>query len=301
MPGTKPKRGALSRLLRVALFAAMAFVLAVTIAVLNNNYSVGTASKTEVRAQIDRALDSSIEWLSTHKQVFDNPALMFMVIDMQKMSKDPRLTALVDGYRQSEFVDGRKEAVRAVWMRMIDSTAIVPKLNARGAPTNDIQEILWDAYAVAPEEVQISETQRSNMFSRTRYWWGRRNHQLHALNMYRYYNGSTPSLDTTVNTLSELVARDQFYDFRVNDSYPQRIAFVLGAARPDLVRRRWLDRLLAYQNADGSWNSCWYHWCKGVLEFKRRDVYQVHTTPQAMWGLYLLKYRYAGWIDEHYR
>jgi len=54
---------------------------------------------------MNHAIDISTTWLSTHHQVFDNPALMFMVIDMQKMSKHPRLTALVDAYRHSEFVD----------------------------------------------------------------------------------------------------------------------------------------------------------------------------------------------------
>ena len=57
------------------------------------------------------------------------------------------------------------------------------------------------------------------------------------------------------------------YDFRVSDAYVQRNAFMIAAGQSDLVRSRWIERILDNQNPDGSWNYCWYGWCRGVMEF----------------------------------
>jgi hypothetical protein len=76
---------------------------------------------------------------------------------------------------------------------------------------------------------------------------------------------------------------------------------VLGAGRPDLVRSRWIERILNYQQPEGTWSYCWHGWCKGILDFGAPEVGPVHTTVQAAWALYLLKYRFPQWIDQHYR
>jgi hypothetical protein len=217
------------------------------------------------------------------------------------MSGDPRLRQLLDGYRHSRFVGPSAVPFGTVWARMVDPQAPVLSIDATQVPAYDVVETLWDAYAIAPDRVSISDAQRASMFSPTRYFWGRRQHQLLALDIYRSYNGGSVELDATLNHLAEKVARDAHFDFRVNDSYPQRSALVLSAGRSDLVRSRWIERLLDYQHPDGSWSSCWYGWCKGVFEFSARDIDPVHTTVQAAWALYMLKYRYPRWIERHYR
>ena len=102
--------------------------------------------------------------------------------------------------------------------------------------------------------------------------------------------------------LTEGVANDAKWDFRVSDSYEQRIATLLAAGRPDLVKARWVERLLDNQRPDGTWNYCWYGWCRGVLEFRFRppDDYG-HSTVQAAWALYQLKYKYSDWIAKNYQ
>lgn len=287
------------RFRRIAIGMALVSLVPI-LALVSNSVSLSSPSRADVQAQMDHAIDLSTTWLSTHKDVFGNPPLMFMVIDMERMSKDRRLTALVDAYRHSEYTNAAVSPARAVWARMADSGVAVPDIDLRRAPTDDINELVWDAYAVAPNQVRISDVQREHMFSTNRYFWGRRNHQLLALDMYRYFNGRSPELDGSMHRMAELVIRDQYIDVRMNDSYPQRIAFALGASRPDLIRPRWVERMLSNQNSDGSWNYCWHHWCKGVFEFKREDTNQVHTTPQAMWALYMLKYRFPDWVAQHY-
>jgi len=178
-------------------------------------------------------------------------------------------------------------------------TTPVPLLFGANAPVGF--ELRWDAYATAPDRLQLTPADRSDMFSTTKYVWGMRDHQLLALDIYRQFNGPSPEVDRTIGPVSEGVARDAFWDFRVNDAYYQRSAFVLGAGRPELIRSRWVERILDHQQPDGHWDFCWHGWCRGVLEFSLNETDYGHSTVQAAWALYMLKYRYSDWIDQHYR
>jgi hypothetical protein len=301
MNATKPSRSVLRTLLLWASGSAAAVVLLVGLALLNNNYSLRRLSAGEFRARLDRSIETSTAWISSHPDMFGNQALMFMIVDMEKMSGDPRLRRLVAEYRQSKFVTDTNELFSRVWARMVDPQAPVPTIDLTAVPASDVMETLWDAYAIAPDRVKISPAQRANMFSPSKYYWGRRHHQLLALDIYRYYNGGSAELDATLSHLAEKVARDAHFDLRVNDSYPQRTAFILGAGRPDLIRPRWIERLLNYQRSDGAWSYYWHGWGKGVLEFGQDENFgSSHATVQAAWALYMLKYRFPRWIDQHY-
>jgi hypothetical protein len=282
-----------------ARLAAAAFLL-VVLALLNNNYSIGRMSRAEFRQRLDRSIDDATNWLVAHPEMFGNPALMFMVADMEHLSGDVRLRRVLEEYRRSQFVSNQRSTLSHVWPRMVDSQAPVPLVDARGMPTGDIAELLWLAHAIAPDRVLINSSQRANMFSPTKYFWGRRVHQLFALGAYRHYNGSSPELEATLDHLAKKVARDARFDLRVNDTYPQRCAFLLGAGRPDLVRRRWIERVLAYQHGDGHWSYCWFGWCKGIIDFSRQDPDPSYTTVQAAWALYMLKHRFPQWTERHY-
>ena len=156
----------------------------------------------------------------------------------------------------------------------------------------------WFAYAIKPEQVHLSDDDLANLFSLTKYVWGARHHQVLGLIMYRDFNGATRRSTTRSVSFAKKEARDQRYDFRVTDAYVQRNAFMLAAGQPDLIRSRWIERILDNQTADGSWKFCWYGWCRGVMEFGTVD--SQHTTIQAAWALAQLKYRYPQWIEEHY-
>ena len=279
---------------------AAALLLLLSLAVLNNNYSLRQVPRGEFRDRVDRAVEDSTNWMSGHQEILGNPSLMFMVSDMAKMSGDPRLRRMLDEYRHSKYVTKSFAPFGPVWAHMVDPQAPVPMMDLTQVPDQDIFELLWDAYAIAPGQVMISNSQRANMFSPTKYYWGRRSHQLLALEMYRYNNGGSEELNSTINHHAEKVARDAHFDFRVNDFYVQRVAFILGAARPDLIQSRWVERILDYQRAVGSWAYCWYGWCRGVSEFGLEGFGPAHPTVQAAWALYMLKYQYPQWIEQHY-
>jgi hypothetical protein len=266
---------------------------------LNNNYSLHRTSRQEFSSQMDQAIEASTKWLVDHPEVLGNPSLMFMVADMQKMSGDPRLRTMLDAYLRSRYVRNPANPVSFAWARLADPQIHVPMLTTADLSNVGFEE-RWDAYAIAPDRVELTNSDRADMFSPTKYSWGRRQHQLLALDMYHYYNGGSQELDHTINHLAEKVSRDAYFDFRVNDSYDQRSAFTLAAGRPDLIRRRWIERILDYQRPDGSWAYCWYGWCRGIFEFKLGDFGPDHSTAQAAWALYMLKYRYPQWIEQHY-
>jgi hypothetical protein len=293
----KPRKTWALRLFVWLLAAFAILVIVFGLAVLNNNYSIHQPSRAEFTAQLDRAIDSSTSWIVQHPENYGNPSVMFMIGDMAEMSRDPRLQQYVQGYLASDRVRVPGQPITWYYARLVDQHAEVPILTHE-PPVGF--ELLWDTYATAPDRMQLSTAQRSDMFSTNKYVWGLRDHQLLALDIYRHFNGTSPELNQTIKTVSDGVAGDAYWDFRLTDAYYQRSAFVLAADRPELVRSRWIERILDHQHPDGYWSYCWYGWCRGILEFSLQDTDPGHPTVQAAWALYMLKYRYEDWIDHHY-
>ena len=283
----------------LAVFAVV--VLLFVVAVWNNNYSFHHRSRAEFNAQLDRAIETSTQWIVTHPENYGNPPLMFMVGDMAQMSADPRLQQYVQGYLASNRVHVPGQPITWYHARWAYPTLPVPLIPRSDMGTLSWQD-RWFGYGSAPDKMELDPEDRANMFSPTKYSWGVRLHlQLAALDIYRSFNGPGPELNAVINPVAEGVARDAYYDFRVNDAYYQRSAMILGAGRPGLVRSRWIDRILDAQNADGTWNFCWHGWCRGVLEFSLSENDYGHSTVQAAWALYQLKYRYSDWIAKNYQ
>ncbi len=296
------KKSMLRRLIRWAFLAFLLVVVLFAVGVINNNYSFHRASRAEFSSQLDRAIDSSTAWIVAHPDIQGNPPLMFMIGDMAQMSDDPRLQRFLQSYLASEHV--RIPGVPPTWYfaYWADPSVPLPVLSESIVARLGRQN-RWFLYATAPDRVPLLPEDRANLFSPTKYSWGTRLHmQFIALDIYRHFNGPTPELEAAINPVAEGVARDAFWDFRASDSYEQRNAFLLAAGRPDLVKPRWIDRMLANQQPNGAWNYCWYGWCRGILEFRFRESGdQGHSTVQAAWAMYQLKYKHQDWINQHYQ
>jgi len=281
----------LGRALAVAII-----ILALTL--FNNNFSLRGQSRAAFQAQSDRALERAIGWMAANPAAYNrNPLLMYFVSEIQVMSEDPRLLPVLDEYHS--YISHPKTPLDFAWARLVDPTVQVPRITAKETFTVGIDS-RWYVFSVAPSRVELTPGDLADMNSPDKYHWGTRQHQLMSLILYRHFNGSPPEMDRLIDHLAEGVAQDAHYDFRVNDGYIQRTTFVLAAGRPDLVRRRWVERILDYQNPDGSWNYCWYGWCRGVFEFGFKHN-PGHATVQAAWALAMLKYRYPHWAEGHYR
>lgn len=302
--GKSGKKSLVGRPLRAALLAIVIVIAFFALAVLNNNYSVLKPSQAEFSAQLDRAIETSTAWMVQHPDIQGNPPLMFMIGDMADMSGDPRLRSFTAAYLDSKWT--RQPGNPPTWYHAhwVDPSVPLPMISEGQFERLNFQD-QWLMYGTSPDRVPLPGASRGDLFSPTKYSWGTRLHvQLIALDVYRHYNGPSPELNAVINPVTEGVANDAYWDFRVSDSYEQRSAFILAAGRPDLVRSRWIERILANQQADGAWNYCWYGWCRGVFEFRLGDSArgdQGHSTVQAAWALYQLKYKHQDWIKAHYQ
>ncbi|HZP25098.1 MAG TPA: hypothetical protein VFB04_16770 [Terriglobales bacterium] len=296
-----PKKPLVRRALGWLLTVVAALVVLFAIAVLNNNYALHHRSRTEFNAQLNRAIERSTQWIVTHPENYGNPPLMFMIGDMADMSADPRLQQYVQGYLASDRVHLPGHPQTWYYAHWAFPTLSVPVVPREVVPYFSWQD-RWFSYASAPDKVDITPEDHADLFSPNKYSWGIRLHlQLIALDIYRRFNGPSPELNAAINPVAEGVAHDAFWDFRVNDAYYQRNATILGAGRPDLIRSRWIERMLDAQNDDGTWNFCWHGWCRGVLEFSLNENDYGHSTVQGAWALYMLKYRYGDWIAKNYQ
>ena len=217
-----------------------------------------------------------------------------MIADMAELSGEPRLKRIVDGFLKSS---GQSPSI---WHHMVDGTLPVRPL-ARGNLDQLVGYQRWIANGIAPRgaahrvgaikhvlagQVRLgaralissspcSSTASGSRTKRSRPW----------------------SIDLCTG-----IAFEANWDVRVTDLYLQRVAFLLAAGRPDLVKRRWVERVIAKQEQDGGWIGSWYGWGPRLFEFRlRKPPPQSHTTVQGMWILYMLKYRYSGWMDQRYR
>jgi hypothetical protein len=273
---------------------ALRLFLAAEIGVLgivtNNNVSWSRTSAQSLAERIDRAARLGTDWVVTQPDK-GNSALFYMVADMADLSGDPRLHRIVRNASTDPSASSDE-----IWRRLLDPTAKVRRPSRQQLDAlQDYQR--WLAYAIAPQEVDLTDSERAALFAPDRFAWGSRTHQLFALIVYRNRVENSAAVTALVNHLCEKIALEEGWDIRVTDLYLQRLALIVAAGRPDLLKRRWVERAIAHQRPDGGWVSSWYGWGPGLLVFDvRAKAPNIHTTIQGLWLLYMLKYRYPEWV-----
>ncbi len=260
----------------------------------NHNLAWWPTSRQTFLPRLDRAIRFGTDWMVT-RQERSNSILLYMIADMADLSEDQRLRLIV-----ADFLADPRFHPNYIWRRMLDPTTQVKP------PTREQLDLYqdynrWILYAIAPQEVKLTFEEQADMFAPDRFVWGSRTHQLFALIIYRSRVENSPVVHDLINHLSEKIALEAHWDIRVTDLYLQRLAFILAAGRPDLIKRRWVERAIASQKQDGGWVESWYGWGPRLFRFSVRQKVPIsHTTVQGMWFLYMLKYRYPEWIEQHY-
>ena len=98
--------------------------------------------------------------------------------------------------------------------------------------------------------------------------------------------------------LCERIAAETALDCRVSDMFYQRVAFLLMSGREDLIKPRWVELIIKFQQADGGWGFGYRPLL--VESVCGEQLSSEHASVQAAWVLCQLKYRYPEWIDRHY-
>jgi len=291
-------------LLSIPVFAAVGFALAV----LNNNVSFSRLSRADFTNSLDRSLAASTDWAanqfpsdgSRRLMVTDlgaalasNPALVHMLVDLAGISGDPRLQEI-----SSKLVAEYRRTRMGVVGKMVDPTIAEPPVV--DPKYEEYQR--WMLHAISPAEVPLSDAERANMFSTDKLRMYNLTHQLLAFYFSRKFHGETPELHGLMARAEQRIATEATYDFRVTDLYLERIAFLLAAGRPDLVKPRWVERVLAAQQSDGGWRYTWGGWGPHVLSYADAgERSPPHPTGLGMWLTNMLKHRYPEWIDKNYQ
>ena len=159
----------------------------------------------------------------------------------------------------------------------------------------------WIAFALAPKEYPLSEEDNASFVSPTRHHRVDLTHQLLALLILRDRGQVNDNHDELIDTLCDRIASECAWDFRVTDLYLQRVAFLLAAERDDLIKRRWVERILANQQPNGGFLKSWYGLGPGRFEVRfGKAATTRHATVQGVWILVMLKNRFPGWMDTNF-
>ena len=286
-PGKSKRR---RRVLRIIAAAVLIVLLITGGAVWWNNYSLTRPSSDELTRAMDAAVARGLAWLVAHEEDIvghPNPALTRMLSDVSSLDANDVADGLVDRYME--------KSGGLFWARLVDSSlATPPPPGWRAGGPQSYQR--WIAHAISPAEVPLSDGDREALFSPVAHRTGTLTHQLFALVIYRQDQRYSEELSRLIDQLCERVAVEAALDFRVTDLYLQRVAFLLAAGRDDLVRRRWVERLIGAQRHDGGWAPDWHGWQPSPFRFESEGSMQ-HPTVQAIWALVMLRHRFPDWAE----
>jgi hypothetical protein len=295
-------------LMRLSLAVVGLLALAAALAVFNNNVSFSKPSRATFVNGLDRSLSASTAWtieqFSSNSsgeligtdlgvEFVTNPSLLHMLVDSSAISGDPRLQNLT-----SKIVAVYRKDAPGLIAKLVDPD--IP--GSLGASAEWAEYQRWILHGLSPAAFPLPAADLADMFSPDKFRMYDATHQLFALYIYREFNGDTPELSSVMDRVERRVAAEAALDFRVSDLYLQRIAFLLAAGRPDLVKPRWVERALAAQQSDGGWRYTWHGWGPHLLSYRLSDSHSLaHPTAQGMWLTNVLKYRYPDWIQKNYR
>lgn len=274
----------LRRLLCCAGVAIVGGILAFGLAYWNHNSARLTDA--EFAAILDQAIERGRAWVRQNRDIspmqYNNPCMYFFLHDMDCMYPDRVFAARVCGYlNRSTFENS--------WKRLIDPQrpAWAPELNATLPKTPF--EYRWLTYAIDPQHVKLAPDDLAGMFDSERWRGLVLAHQLWALCHMRRLAPDPRVSAALLSRLCERIANEHARDLVVTKLHSERVEYVLMAGHPAQINRRWVERLIANQRADGGWNDRLYAF---TLPTPFRDhPSDEHVTLVTLWALHEVRYR----------
>ena len=289
----------------MAVLVGLALVLPVLAFLFNNVSWSSRGSRADFAQRLERARGASRDWVLGRDAApieevqarwsdLRNPALLYMLVDAAEMSGEDNVKRLA--------LAAQSIAREGWWSRMVDPRFPAPP----AAALVGLQEYQrWILYAIGCDQLPIPPEAQRRLLLPDGYRTGQLTHQFLALYFYGRYCAYGPIADQAralMPHLAERIAQEAALDFRLTDLYLQRIVCLLLAGRTDLVRPRWVERVLDAQQVDGGWKYNWYGWDSRIFRFHlAQQPASAHTTAQGLWLVSLIKYRHPEWIAQHYR
>lgn len=289
MEGKEGRNGKRGRRLRVYILAfSVGTIGGLLFCYFYNNISIqGDQRFTE---KLDRAITKAAFWTADNEPAllggegFINIALLRMLQDCHQLRSTYAFEHILDRYLTSQVRPSFKKNI------------LDPDWPIEEKEINDVFKTLaidyqWETYALAPAKV-ASTAQDLDLFNPDR-WQGRQlTHQLWALVLYRERNACGPEIDDLIEHLCGRLASELDMDLHVVDIYIQKVAFVLKAGHPEMIKRRWIERIIANLNLDGGWDDRSLCFTSGRRPRFGKARSDQHASIQALWVLYQVRYRY---------
>ena len=219
-------------------------------------------------------------WLSALDAPLKDPGIPWIISAIDAAyCHEPRLTQYV-AQRFMEF-DGRPHpifvAMRALalggkdetfdtfgrrWQKLVDKTDVISAM----------------AYAVYCDRMPRPEAVAPALLSTTSQGYAL-THQDLAL-LYMQKNGClSTSEQETLEQAARAIAAEQSRDDEFSDLWAERIAMLLYGDHRELVKRSWIERLIAEQAPSGAWSDP--HFARRIYPERENP----HTTVLAVWAL----------------
>jgi hypothetical protein len=260
---------------------------------LYNNVSFMTNERFASRAAI--STEKAEKWVEANRSSIlkkKNAALLMMLRKCDELKSNSAFEDIV-----KTFLDTPITNYTTCWKREIDPNRAVDSFDLNRAIEKESIDNKWMLYAIAPDKAHITPEEMF-LFDTERWQKRQLTHQLIALVKLRETRGPDPNLDKLIERLCNRISGELYFDLAVVDIYIQKVMFTLMAGHPEKIRRRWVERIISNQRADGGWNDRWF--CltsnrRPTFNFKNRSGDQ-HATIQAVTALYLVKYKYPEYF-----
>ena len=259
-----------------------------------------TASWPE-NAETQESFDKAVDWLSTHyssiKDTY-NPALWWMLKKASDINDNKKLARIYQQYK-TEYLDPNPANIWTPYFRTF-YRPLVPDITAFSdyAPYQ-----VFFAYALSCnktlEQEPIIQQQLEADYCGMHYLNPRCvTHQLMSVRlMQERFCGDDTQLATLSLALQETIVDELTVDFRVTDSYLQRVLALAEAGNFDAIKPVWLQRIIKAQNNDGGWGDMhsiitisdtksigWTSTLPGYTSSESK----FHATAQGIWLMALL-------------
>ncbi len=284
-------------MLRKAIIVSMSltiFVIVVGASIwLCNNVSF-TANES-FAGNLDICIGRAEKWVQANKNNMlgkPNTALLMMLRKCDELKSNPLFKDVI-----KTFLDKPILHYVTCWKSEVDPNRPVNSFDLNRTIEKESIDNKWMLYAMAPDKAHITPEEMF-LFDAERWQNRQLTHQLIALVRLRETRGSNQKLDELIEHLCNRLNKELYFDVAVVDIYIQKVLFTLMAGHPEKIRRRWVERIIANQRADGGWNDRWFCFTSNrrpTLNFRDLSGNQ-HATIQAITALYLVKYKYPEYF-----
>ncbi|VAW60747.1 hypothetical protein MNBD_GAMMA09-1506 [hydrothermal vent metagenome] len=252
-------------------------------------------------AQIERQLESSIQWLLDHEADVlqqNNAMLWWMLYEAQKIRPDERLAGLLNQYFQ------RYRGIReSSWGPLFGGQprTYLGSFSVNGLPYYNQHFVyaLNCAADIARELPIVSQQNEASFCHQAKYIYrpACTTHQLMGVNFLltrqcEFFSGK----NAVIRALQQDIVLQLRWDVRVVDVYLQRVLMLLMSGAQSSVKPVWIHQVLDHQLEDGGWGD--FDPLVGVGSGKflgfssrifsiRKEKSSFHATAQ---GVYILSY-----------